>query len=595
MPGGPRDSEPRKQLDGHGRRCQRAFGQRFSRVLRGALSHGGVIEKEPRRQRPHSILAQRGNAHHPAPLRNTSSSTRSCLFLTLLSRHSSTSFSLRLIPALFYVNRPLHRPNHSQVCGVAREVHSDATSRDMLKPENMALCSPRVFWAVLRHGNQLLNAQADLGADGNDSGNATGGSSGSSSSSSAGSTESIGLDLPASLAQLLPDLDWGFLRERARARSAKALENDRQAARLDGGVEEGEDNDNDVKMAAGQGSETNAAANLLEANGDTCASKPTSAAAAAAAAASLPTPSSSPAVAAAAAASLPTARERALAAAEQRQAQQQSTVAARGGSDSQASDITTTGPPSTSAGAAPVASAQDNPATTSEATVAKNATNSATTTPVAKEEDCLEALAAVVGNTWAHLCTAHLPSLLASTDLVAALADQTDPIWLAARLREFNAAGTGASCTNTAAAAAPSPSESDVIQWIEAAHNREATRAMHAIVNGTMQKEDSHDHYLSLVEQLAAIKVRTVRDLALWAKRPKVLRNMLAKQRAKHQNSRANSTSSTSSSSSSSNAGIIASPEELLPEDDASILEWATSAQVMMAARPWMETWSTKV
>lgn len=457
---------------------------------------------------------------------------------------------------------------------MVREVHSDAKSRDMLKPENMALCSPRVFWAVLRHGNQLLNVDADLEVDRNDSS-----SSGGSGSGGAGSTASIGLDLPASLAQLLPDLDWRFLRERARARSAKALENDRQAARLVD--DDDQEDDDDVKMADGEvGGESSAEVSLVG-DDNQGANKPAAAAAAA---------TVSP-VAAAAAASprVPSARERALAAAELRQKAQQTQskeVPSTDNSGNQELASTTNAPPTTMSGGASVSSVGEAAAGSDVATGA-----TVISIDIEKDEDVVDSITAVVGHRWAALCAAQLPSLLSSHDLIAALADQTDPALLAARLRESIAAtaaspSSSSSLSSAAVAAASTPSESDVTQWIKTARNREATRAMHAIVRGTIQDEEDlrqvHRRNL-LVKQLAANKVCTVRDLALWAKRPSLLRNMLAKHSAK----------SSSSSSSNSTDGI--SPEGLLPKDDAIIMEWASSAQGMMDARPWMESWSTKV
>jgi hypothetical protein len=467
---------------------------------------------------------------------------------------------------------------------VVREVHSDAKSRDMLKPENMALCSPRVFWAVLRHGNQLLNVDADLEVDRNDSSSSgsggSGGSSSSGSSGGAGSTASIGLDLPASLAQLLPDLDWRFLRERARARSAKALENDRQAARLVD--DDDQEDDDDVKMADGEvGGESSAEVSLVG-DDNQGANKPAAAAAAA---------TVSP-VAAAAAASprVPSARERALAAAELRQKAQQTQskeVPSTDNSGNQELASTTNAPPTTMSGGASVSSVGEAAAGSDVATGA-----TVISIDIEKDEDVVDSITAVVGHRWAALCAAQLPSLLSSHDLIAALADQTDPALLAARLRESIAAtaaspSSSSSLSSAAVAAASTPSESDVTQWIKTARNREATRAMHAIVRGTIQDEEDlrqvHRRNL-LVKQLAANKVCTVRDLALWAKRPSLLRNMLAKHSAK---------SSSSSSSFNGTDGI--SPEGLLPKDDAIVMEWASSAQGMMDARPWMESWSTKV
>ena len=93
-------------------------------------------------------------------------------------------------PAGWHEDRGLDALSGEQAVAVVREILSDPADRDMLKPENMALCSPRVFWALLLAGG--------------------------------------GRDLPATLQYLLPDTDWAFLTVRVRKQSEKALENARQ-------------------------------------------------------------------------------------------------------------------------------------------------------------------------------------------------------------------------------------------------------------------------------------------------------------------------------------------------------------------------------
>jgi hypothetical protein len=175
-------------------------------------------------------------------------------------------------------------------------------------------------------------------------------------------------------------------------------------------------------------------------------------------------------------------------------------------------------------------------------------------------------LAAVVGGAWADVFAAQPSLLLASGSspslggsgsleraLVAALADETDPAALAARLRAAPAPSPAAS------APAPGPSAADVAAWVRAARDSDATRAVRGVVGSS-----------GLVAALFAVKVRTARDLALWAKRPALLRAALAKRQH------------------ASNAPVD------LP-DDATVLGWAAAAQAAMAARPWIEKWATRV
>ncbi|CAM9177944.1 unnamed protein product [Sphacelaria rigidula] len=74
----------------------------------------------------------------------------------------------------------------AQVAAVVRMIARDAESREMLKPHNMAGCSPRMFWSLVEHW---------------------------------------GGDVPAALRQAAPDVDWGFLETRERKPSEKAVAN----------------------------------------------------------------------------------------------------------------------------------------------------------------------------------------------------------------------------------------------------------------------------------------------------------------------------------------------------------------------------------
>jgi hypothetical protein len=72
-------------------------------------------------------------------------------------------------------------------------VLSDANAREMLKPANMAGCSPRFFWSLVKL---------------------------------------FGGDVEAGLRQLIPTQDWSFLTERVRKLSEKAQANLEQEEEL---------------------------------------------------------------------------------------------------------------------------------------------------------------------------------------------------------------------------------------------------------------------------------------------------------------------------------------------------------------------------
>lgn len=73
-----------------------------------------------------------------------------------------------------------------QVAAVVRMIARDPESREMLKPHNMAGCSPRMFWSLVEHW---------------------------------------GGDIPAALRRAAPDIDWDFLETRDRKPSEKAIAN----------------------------------------------------------------------------------------------------------------------------------------------------------------------------------------------------------------------------------------------------------------------------------------------------------------------------------------------------------------------------------
>jgi hypothetical protein len=77
----------------------------------------------------------------------------------------------------------------AQLLGVMVQVLGDEDAREMLKPRNMAGCSPRVFWSLVKH---------------------------------------FGGDIEVGLRTLMPQQDWNFLHERMRKLSEKALMNKEQ-------------------------------------------------------------------------------------------------------------------------------------------------------------------------------------------------------------------------------------------------------------------------------------------------------------------------------------------------------------------------------
>jgi hypothetical protein len=84
------------------------------------------------------------------------------------------------------------------LAGVVAQMLADPEggAREMLKPVNMAGCSPCVFWSIVHH---------------------------------------CGPDVEAGLRQLVPGQgDWGFLRERVRKLSEKARDNQEQGRRRAG-------------------------------------------------------------------------------------------------------------------------------------------------------------------------------------------------------------------------------------------------------------------------------------------------------------------------------------------------------------------------
>lgn len=96
--------------------------------------------------------------------------------------------------------------SQSQLLGVVRSVLADVDGREMLKPANMAGCSPRVFWSLMHH----FNANSIKG----------------------GGQEGLDKGTEAALRWLVPEQDWAFLHERHRKLSDKAKENQAQEEEL---------------------------------------------------------------------------------------------------------------------------------------------------------------------------------------------------------------------------------------------------------------------------------------------------------------------------------------------------------------------------
>lgn len=99
-----------------------------------------------------------------------------------------------------------------QVDGIAEEVLQSlvagihSVNPEALRPQNIALLSPRVFWSAAHHYSS--------------------------------SVESKRIDLGQALQFLQPDLDWSFLRRRKEQLSAKAIENRRQQQEQSGATAE---------------------------------------------------------------------------------------------------------------------------------------------------------------------------------------------------------------------------------------------------------------------------------------------------------------------------------------------------------------------
>eukprot|EP00617_Octactis_speculum_P025410 CAMPEP_0185756416 /NCGR_PEP_ID=MMETSP1174-20130828/14851_1 /TAXON_ID=35687 /ORGANISM="Dictyocha speculum, Strain CCMP1381" /LENGTH=476 /DNA_ID=CAMNT_0028435377 /DNA_START=614 /DNA_END=2041 /DNA_ORIENTATION=+ len=94
----------------------------------------------------------------------------------------------------FYVDQGIDALTLEEVKAAVLEIasSSDDSTREMLRAANMALCSPRVFWAL---------AQLDGGGD-----------------------------VEVAMQALVPNsVDWSFLKSRVRKASEKAMENERQA------------------------------------------------------------------------------------------------------------------------------------------------------------------------------------------------------------------------------------------------------------------------------------------------------------------------------------------------------------------------------
>jgi len=101
----------------------------------------------------------------------------------------------------------------AQLLGVVGSVLADNDAREMLKPGGMAGCSPRVFWSLLFHCGPSAAAAGGAAAAAGGAAAAAGGAAGG---------------VEAALRRLVPGQDWGFLHERHRRLSEKAMENQQQ-------------------------------------------------------------------------------------------------------------------------------------------------------------------------------------------------------------------------------------------------------------------------------------------------------------------------------------------------------------------------------
>ena len=375
------------------------------------------------------------------------------------------------------------------------EILGDPGSREMLRPENMALCSPRVFWAVLRWGNAPRPAASEPATVSSLEGCLQGGPG--------------SFDAEACLALLVPAGDWSFLSSRTRQRSEKAEENARQleAEAEEGGVEL---EILPVSLAA--------PSSLLE---------PVAA-----------SPPKAPG---------PSARDRALAAAERRMSS--SGIGGGGGS---------------AAGGATCKGVVGEEEVTSAAEEGKNS------------EEGVSEFEEIVGQKWAALMRAK-PSVLGGAgpctdeDLISRLADIQDRASLAANL--------AAAASNEDVGQGNGPL--DVENWVVSARDFEVDRVLHDIVAAGVAEQavDPTD----LVGWLSGLRVRTVRDLKLLAKRPAMLRSMLTR----------HLTTSFSDEGLSAHGAAAKAAALVMLLDDAIIGSWMHTAVALCSRRPWLDDWVT--
>jgi hypothetical protein len=123
---------------------------------------------------------------------------------------------------------------NAQLVGVVGSVLADHDAREMLKPGGMAGCSPRVFWSLMFHCGPSAAAAGGAAAGAISSSSSFSHSSSSPTAAATARTVAAAAagGVEAALRRLVPGQDWGFLHERHRKLSEKALENQQQEEEL---------------------------------------------------------------------------------------------------------------------------------------------------------------------------------------------------------------------------------------------------------------------------------------------------------------------------------------------------------------------------
>ena len=417
------------------------------------------------------------------------------------SNSSSTSPSALESSKSYHVDSGLTDMKFEELQNVLREIISgDESDREMVKPDNMALCSPRVFWAVIKHSRRYLAES---------------------------SVTTSTFDFGACLRAVVPNGDWSFLYTRVRKRSEKALANLAQE-RVDSMAErdnEGEYGEKDLLpmnwTISTDRCDVKAAANTVRGQYSISSSSLASS--------SL---TISPTATTSNNNSFMSARDRAAAAAEAR---------FKGtGSTSKVGEAI---------------------APTSSSTSPQASSSSLATTDVAhsydNHHDELDSLKAIVEDSdkwWLDALDEG-----AGIKSIVALADVNDPAAVAKAIEISKPSGT-----------LSGPSAGLVAQWVTAARNQRSGAELRTIVGGES----------TTIDNLALVKVTTVRDLILWSKRPKILRAML--------------TRALKGYNSAESASTLAADVALRFSDERQAA-WLADAVSAVARRPWLDDWLTSV